>query len=111
MNIFLPISFNMFWVLKRTVSLRSAKALTSLHIHAVSPEPWLLAYTKHGSRGRLKPKIRSLVSLNMPAPEIKGCFCVCAVSSKISCASLYVVGINTVELHRLEQAWDHDKKF
>ena len=43
---------------------RPAKAQASLRIRAVSPEPSLFAHMKHGSRRRVRPKIRHLAPLD-----------------------------------------------
>ena len=45
-----------------------AKALASLHNHAVSPEPSLFAHMRYGSKRRVQPKIRHLAPLD-------GCTC------------------------------------
>ena len=47
---------------------RPAKAQVSLRILAVSPEPFLFAHIKYGSRRRVRPKIRHLAPLD-------GCAC------------------------------------
>ena len=47
---------------------RPAKALASLRIRAVSPEPSLFTHMKYGSRQRVRPKIRHLAPLD-------GCIC------------------------------------
>ena len=44
--------------------MRAAKVRASLRIHAVSPEPPLLAHTRRESRGTFKQKARSLAPLN-----------------------------------------------
>ena len=43
---------------------RPAKAQASLRVRAVSPVPSLFAHMKYGSRRRVRPKIRHLVSLD-----------------------------------------------
>ena len=44
--------------------MRAAKVQASLRIHAVSPEPSLLAHTSSESRGTFRQKTRSLATLN-----------------------------------------------
>ena len=44
--------------------MRAAKVQASLRIHAVSPEPSLLAHTSSESRGTFRQKARSLAPLN-----------------------------------------------
>ena len=53
--------------------MRAAKVQASLGIHAVSPEPLLLAYTSDESRGTFKQKARSLIPLNGWACAVKIC--------------------------------------
>ena len=53
--------------------MRAAKVQASLCIHAVSPEPPLLAHTSSESRGTLRQKARSLAPLNGWACAIKIC--------------------------------------
>ena len=50
-----------------------AKVQASLRIHAVSPEPSLLAHTSSESRGTFRQKARSLVPLNGWACTVKIC--------------------------------------
>ena len=50
----------------------SSKVLARLCKCAVSSEPSLLAYTKYGSRGSLRPNIRPLVELDTSACPFKG---------------------------------------
>ena len=52
---------------------RAAKVQASLRIHAVSPEPPLLAHTSSESRGTFRQKARSLVPLNGWACTFKIC--------------------------------------
>ena len=52
-------------------TMRAAKVQASLRIRAVSPEPPLLAHTSSESRGTLRQKARSLVSLNGWACAVK----------------------------------------
>ena len=58
-------SWDYIWYLSHR---RPAKALVSLRIHAVSPEPSLFAHMKYGSIRRVRPKIRHLAPLD-------GCAC------------------------------------
>ena len=51
--------------------MRAAKVQASLRIHAVSPEPPLLAHTSSESRGIFRQKARSLAHLNGWACEVK----------------------------------------
>ena len=53
--------------------MRAAKVQASLRIHAVSPEPPLLAHTSSESRGTFRQEARSLVPLNGWACAIKIC--------------------------------------
>ena len=53
--------------------MRAAKVQASLRIHAVSPEPPLLAHTSSESRGTFRQKARSLAPLNGWACAIKIC--------------------------------------
>ena len=53
--------------------MRAARVQASLCIHAVSPEPPLLAYTGSVSRGTFKQKARSLAPLNGWACAVKIC--------------------------------------
>ena len=53
--------------------MRAAKVQASLHIHAVLPEPPLLAHTSSESRGTLSQKTRSLPPLNGWACAVKIC--------------------------------------
>ena len=53
--------------------MRAAKVQASLRIHAVSPEPSLLAHTSNGSRGTFRQKARSLAPLNDWACAVKIC--------------------------------------
>ena len=53
--------------------MRAAKVQASLHIHAVSPEPPLLAHTSSESRGTFRQKARSLAPLNGWACAVKVC--------------------------------------
>ena len=53
--------------------MRAAKVQASLRIHAVSPEPPLLAHTSSESRGTFRQKTRSLAPLNGWACAIKIC--------------------------------------
>ena len=53
--------------------MRAAKVQASLRIHAVSPEPPLLAHTSSESRGTFRQKARSLASLNGWACAVKTC--------------------------------------
>ena len=53
--------------------MRAAKIQASLLIHAVSPEPPLLAHTSIESRGTFRQKARSLASLNGWACAVKIC--------------------------------------
>ena len=53
--------------------MRAAKVQASLCIHAVSPEPPLLAHTSSESRGTFKQKARSLATLNGWACAVKIC--------------------------------------
>ena len=53
--------------------MRAAKVQASLCIHAVSPEPSLLAHTSSESRGTFRPKARSLSPLNGWACAVKIC--------------------------------------
>ena len=53
--------------------MRAAKVQASLRIHAVSPEPSLLAHTSNESRGTFRQKARSLASLNGWACAVKTC--------------------------------------
>ena len=53
--------------------LRAAKVLASLRIHAVSPEPPLLAHTSSESSGIFRQKVRSLAPLNGWACAVKNC--------------------------------------
>ena len=53
--------------------MRAAKVQTSLRIHAVSPEPSLLAHTSSESRGTFRQKARSLAPLNGWACPVKIC--------------------------------------
>ena len=52
---------------------RAAKVQASLGIHAVSPEPSLLAHTSSESRGTFRQKARSLAPLNGWACAVKSC--------------------------------------
>ena len=54
----------------------------SLRICAVSPEPSFLSFTKHGSGGRLRLKIRSLVPQVMSAWAFKIGFCAYVIKRK-----------------------------
>ena len=69
--------------------LRVAKAQMRLHLHAALSEPWLLAFTKYGSRGRLRPKLDLL-----PSWISQGGFWAYAISSKILCAGRYLIYIS-----------------
>ena len=51
--------------------MRAAKVQASLRIHAVSPEPPLLAHTSSESRGTVRQKARSLAPLNGWACAVK----------------------------------------
>ena len=53
--------------------MRAAKVQASLRIHAVSPEPSLLAHTSSESRGTFRQKTRSLAPLNGWACAVKIC--------------------------------------
>ena len=53
--------------------MRAAKVQASLRIHAVSPEPPLLAHTSSESRGTFRQKARSLAPLNGLACAVKIC--------------------------------------
>ena len=53
--------------------MRTAKIQESLRIHAVSPEPSLLAHTSSESRGTVRQKARSLAPLNGWACAVKIC--------------------------------------
>ena len=53
--------------------MRAAKVQASLRIHAVSPEPPLLAHTSSESRGTFRQKARSLAPLNGWACAVKIC--------------------------------------
>ena len=53
--------------------MRAAKVQASLRIHAVSPEPSLLAHTSSESRGTFRQKARSLASLNGWACAVEIC--------------------------------------
>ena len=53
--------------------MRAAKVQGSLRIHAVSPEPSLLAHTSSESRGTFRQKARSLAPLNVWACAVKIC--------------------------------------
>ena len=53
--------------------MRAAKVQASLRIHAVSPEPLLLAHTSSEPRGTFRQKARSLASLNGWACAVKIC--------------------------------------
>ena len=53
--------------------MRAAKVQASLRIHAVSPEPLLLAHTSSESRGTFRQKARSLAPLNRWACAVKIC--------------------------------------
>ena len=52
---------------------RAAKVQASLHIHAVLPEPSLLAHTSSESRRTFRQKARSLAPLNSWACAVKIC--------------------------------------
>ena len=70
-----PVSENMdhvkrIWYLS---PMQAAKVQASLRIHAVSPEPSLLAHTSSESRGTFKQKARSLALLNGGACAVKIC--------------------------------------
>ena len=53
--------------------MRATKVQASLRIHAVSPEPSLLAHTSSESRGTLRQKARSLAELNGWACAVEIC--------------------------------------
>ena len=53
--------------------MRAAKVQASLRIHAVSPEPPLLAHTSSESRGTFRQKARSLAPLNGWACAVEIC--------------------------------------
>ena len=53
--------------------MRAAKVQASLRIHAVSPEPSLLAHTSNESRGTFRQRARSLAPLNGWACAVKIC--------------------------------------
>ena len=53
--------------------MRAVKVQVSLCIHAVSPEPSLLAHTSSESRGAFRQKARSLAPLNGWAYAVKIC--------------------------------------
>ena len=53
--------------------MRAAMVQASLHIHAVSPEPSLLAHTSSESRGTFRQKTRSLAPLNGWACAVEIC--------------------------------------
>ena len=53
--------------------MRAANVQASLRIHAVSPEPPLLAHTSSESRGTFRQKTRPLAPLNGLACAIKTC--------------------------------------
>ena len=53
--------------------MRAAKVQASLLIHAVSPEPLLLAHTSSESRGTFRQKVRSLAPLNGWACAVEIC--------------------------------------
>ena len=55
------------------LSMRAAKVQASLRIHAVSPEPPLLAHTSSESRGTFRQKASSLALLNGWACAVKIC--------------------------------------
>ena len=54
--------------------MRAAKVQASLSIHAVSPEPPLLAHTSSVSRGTFRQKARFLAPLNGWACAVKICY-------------------------------------
>ena len=53
--------------------MRAANVQASLRIHAVSPEPPLLAHTSSEARGTLRQKARSLAPLNGWTCAVKIC--------------------------------------
>ena len=53
--------------------MRAAKVQASMRIHAVSPEPPLLAHTSSESRGTFRQKTRSLAPLNGWTCAVKIC--------------------------------------
>ena len=53
--------------------MRAAKVQASLRIHAVSPEPSLLAHTSSESRGTFRQKARSVAPLNGWACAVEIC--------------------------------------
>ena len=53
--------------------MRAAKVQASLRIHAVSPEPSLLAHASSEPRGTFRQKARSLTPLNGWACAVKIC--------------------------------------
>ena len=74
-RISIPVYYNMdrvkrIWYLS---PMRAAKLQASLRIHAVSPEPPLLAHTSSESRGIFRQKARSLAPLNGWACAVKIC--------------------------------------
>ena len=64
---------------------RATKAQASLRKCAHSPESSLLACTKSECRGRPRPKLRPLASLDVSAWVFKGSLCACAIRAKVSC--------------------------
>ena len=76
-----------YWYLSHP---RGVKAQTSLRTCAVSSEPSLLAYTKYGSRGGLRPKFKHLTPLDTPVCAFKGGICAYAISTTISYYGLYI---------------------
>ena len=62
-----------------------AQARLRMRLRAVLLEPSLLVCTKYKSRGRLKPIVRPLFSLDQSKWTFKGDVCACAISTKIAC--------------------------
>ena len=75
--------------------MRAAKVQASLRIHAVSPEPSLLAHTSSESRGTFRQKTRSLAPLNGWACAVKICHAECSKTQThpFICKPLLALGI------------------
>ena len=69
-----------------TVAPATARVQASLCIHAVSPEPLLLVYTKKWHRWRLGPKVRPISPLGGCVCMLEYWLCVNAKGTTFSCA-------------------------
>ena len=97
--------------------MRAAKVQASLRIHAVSPEPPLLAYTSSESRGTFRQKARSLAPLNGWACAVKICHdgmledtnsldgAQISKISKMCCKQFHILHLRSLSLNRFSLNW------